>query len=100
MNTLSLSIDGMSCGHCVANVRRTLESLPGLHVQDVQIGSALVHLADNSAATVGAVVTALADAGYAAAPRAPEPTTAPATTKAGSCCSTDAAVTPSTAGSA
>ena len=44
MNTvhLQLDIDGMSCGSCVSHVRSALASLPGVHVDDVRIGRALV----------------------------------------------------------
>ena len=44
MQTLTLSIDGMTCGHCVRSVRSALESLPAVEVHDVQVGSARVAL--------------------------------------------------------
>jgi len=43
MERASLSIDGMSCGHCVAHVRKALAAVPHVHVDDVGIGSATVH---------------------------------------------------------
>ena len=42
MEKLTLAIDGMSCGHCVARVKHTLAAAPGVHVNDVSIGSASV----------------------------------------------------------
>lgn len=35
-----LGIDNMSCQHCVSTVEKTLKKLDGVHVGDVQIGSA------------------------------------------------------------
>lgn len=40
--TENLSIQGMSCGHCVAAVRTALEDLPGVQVEDVAMGSAQI----------------------------------------------------------
>ncbi len=85
MTSLTLSIDGMTCGHCVANVRRALEALPNVNVQDVQIGSAQLHVADTTPATIRPILAALTDAGYpgsvqtprATAPQAPQAPTAP-----------------------
>jgi copper chaperone CopZ len=62
---MRFEIDGMSCGHCVAAVRRALEQLPGVTVEHVEIGSATVSL-DPARATPDAVVDAVADEGYAA----------------------------------
>jgi copper chaperone len=40
MTTLNLSIEGMSCGHCVMSVQKALRALDGVDVGQVQIGSA------------------------------------------------------------
>ena len=37
-----LKISGMNCQHCVMSVREELESIDGLDIKDVQIGSAQV----------------------------------------------------------
>lgn len=69
MSSVSLSIGGMSCGHCVSSVRRALESVPGAQVEDVRIGSARVVLpGDASDASRQALIDALNDAGYEAVP--------------------------------
>ena len=73
METVSLAITGMTCGHCVAGVRRALEGVSGVQVQDVRIGGATV-AADG--VPVAALVAAVEDAGYGATP-APAGTTAP-----------------------
>ena len=64
MDHRTLSIDGMSCGHCVARVKKTLAAVPGVSVEDVQIGTARVG-ADTPAA-LDQALAALADAGYPA----------------------------------
>ena len=40
MTKLAMKISGMSCGHCVQAVRRALESVPGVSVNDVRIATA------------------------------------------------------------
>ena len=68
METLKLAITGMSCGHCVASVRRALDGVPGVDVRDVAIGGAElgVRAADAGPATAAALA-AVRDAGYEAA---------------------------------
>ncbi len=39
----TLTIDGMSCGHCVRAVEEALASLEGVRVEAVQIGHAVVN---------------------------------------------------------
>ena len=65
MQSVHLAIEGMSCGHCVAHVRRALESVDGVKVRTVEIGSADIDL-DPAAATVDRVAEAVTDAGYTA----------------------------------
>ena len=64
MNKLALKISGMSCGHCVQAVRRALESVPGVSVNDVGIGMADVTF-DESTTTAEQVQEAVEDEGYA-----------------------------------
>ena len=42
MKQLKLEVAGMSCNHCVAAVRAALDSVPGVNVEQVQVGSATV----------------------------------------------------------
>ena len=65
MERITLAIDGMSCGHCVGAVRRALEELEGVNVEQVGIGSATVQL-DPARATAETLTTAIEDAGYQA----------------------------------
>ena len=63
MTKQRLDIDGMSCGHCIARVRGALEALPGVKVDEVSIGKALVEI-DETRTPASAVAQAVADAGY------------------------------------
>ena len=46
-NRIQLDIDGMSCGSCVAHVRSALSRLPGVHIEDLQVGRAVIAIAPN-----------------------------------------------------
>lgn len=63
METLNLTIDGMSCGHCVARVSRTLGEMEGLEVEAVRIGAAEVRY-DPERRSVDDILQAVRDAGY------------------------------------
>ena len=43
MNTLKLTIDGMSCHHCLNRVQKALAAFPGVHIASLQIGQASLH---------------------------------------------------------
>ncbi|MFL6192532.1 MAG: heavy-metal-associated domain-containing protein [Thermoanaerobaculia bacterium] len=65
MERMTLKIDGMSCGHCVARVEKTLSKLDGVIVNHVEIGSADV-LYDPEKTPFTGIRAALDDAGYTA----------------------------------
>ena len=93
METLTLSISGMTCGHCVASVRRALEAVPGVEIDDVRIGSADLRLSGTeAAAATAAALAAVQDAGYdATVDTAPQIGAAPRATTGTTCCSPPAA---------
>jgi copper chaperone len=65
MERMSLKIDGMSCGHCVARVEKALKKLEGVEVLRVEVGAAdLLH--DSEKTPWGRIREALDDAGYTA----------------------------------
>lgn len=71
MQTLTLRIDGMTCGGCVRSVKKVLESVPGVRSAEVSLERAQAMLqldAGASPDTPAAVAAAVAAAGYAAAP--------------------------------
>lgn len=65
MRTANLKIEGMTCGHCVASVRRALETVDGATVESVNIGSANVSFDPQSTSTEE-LALAVAEAGYPA----------------------------------
>ncbi|HVX41389.1 MAG TPA: heavy-metal-associated domain-containing protein [Gemmatimonadaceae bacterium] len=65
MEHLKLTIEGMSCQHCVRAVRGRLERTPGVRVEDVQIGSATMEF-DPAQTNVDSIEDAIADEGYTA----------------------------------
>ena len=67
MQHLTLRIDGMSCGHCVARVEKALSKLDGVNVRKVVLGSAEIDY-DPSRITFAGIREAIDDAGYTASP--------------------------------
>lgn len=67
MKQLTLSISGMSCGHCVGRVRNALKSIAGVESEDVKIGSATVAY-DPATTSPEQIAAAVSHAGYEAQP--------------------------------
>ena len=65
MDRLHLTIEGMSCDHCVSAVRGRLERTDGVKVDDVTIGSAVIDF-DPAKTSIDDIEEAIADEGYTA----------------------------------
>jgi copper chaperone CopZ len=65
METLSLSITGMSCGHCVARVTKALSGVEGVSVEHVEVGSARLRY-DPARVTTDRITKAVDDIGFEA----------------------------------
>jgi copper chaperone len=65
MQTIQLTIEGMSCGHCVARVRRALQSVAGVDVRSVDVGSAVAEL-DPARTKPEDLIRAVDDVGFVA----------------------------------
>jgi copper chaperone CopZ len=63
MRTMTLTISGMSCGHCLNAVNKALASIPGVQVRGVQMGRAEVGY-DSGVVDSAHIIAAIADAGY------------------------------------
>jgi copper chaperone len=65
METVTLGVQGMTCGGCVASVKRVLRAVPGVEAVEVtlQPGAAKVTF-DPARTTVPALKTAVEGAGY------------------------------------
>ena len=59
----TITIAGMSCGHCVAAVRRALGEIDGVEVCGVRVGSAEIAY-DPDAVEQGAIGEAIEEAGF------------------------------------
>jgi len=62
MKSHELTIQGMTCGHCVMHVKQALDAVDGLEVEDVQIGKARVWYEDEKVAKV--LADKVEEAGY------------------------------------
>ena len=68
MDVVTLKIDGMTCGGCVASVERVLRAVPGVVATKVQPSPGLAEVTFDPARTgVAALQAAIEDAGYAIA---------------------------------
>ena len=65
MRTLNVQIEGMSCGHCLNAVRQALSAVPGVQVQSVQMGRAVVSF-DEQVTTPSDIEAVVSNAGYGA----------------------------------
>jgi copper chaperone len=65
METVTLKVDGMTCGHCVHSVKQALTSMEGVSLEQLAIGSAKVSF-DPARTNLAALIDAIADAGYEA----------------------------------
>jgi copper chaperone CopZ len=65
MESVHLTIEGMTCEHCVRAVDGRLRKTPGVQVERVAVGSAELHF-DPKQTTVDAIAEVIADEGYTA----------------------------------
>ena len=63
-----LDVQGMTCSHCSAAVKRALESVPGVESATVDLDAG--HAAVTGSAPIDALIAAVVDEGYQAAPAA------------------------------
>ena len=67
METITLKVDGMTCGGCVASVTRVLKATPGVSDAVVELAAKRATVTFDPARTsVPALKSAIDDAGYAA----------------------------------
>ncbi len=63
MAEITLEIEGMTCQHCVARVKKAIDGIDGVSSSDVSTGSAKV-VYDDSRTDRNAIEKAVQDAGY------------------------------------
>jgi copper chaperone len=65
MNTLTLTVTGMSCMGCVNSVKNLLNALPGITRVDIDLASGRVDVThDPAQADAAAIRAAIEDGGY------------------------------------
>ena len=63
MKTQELTIQGMSCGHCVMHVKKALGKVNGLNIESVEIGKAVVTF-DETVVTKEHLAKAIEEVGF------------------------------------
>jgi copper chaperone CopZ len=63
MDRITMTIDGMSCGHCVAAVTNALRSVEGVRIEGVGVGRATLAY-DPAATSADRIAQAIEDEGY------------------------------------
>ena len=67
VTSITLHINGMSCGHCLNAVKNALSGAEGVHLKSVQMGRADIEY-DPAVTTPEKIRDVVADAGYDAVP--------------------------------
>ncbi len=65
MERVELTIEGMTCDHCVRAVRNRLTATDGVQVENVQVGAARIAY-DPAKTNLDEIEEAIADEGYTA----------------------------------
>ena len=63
MERITMTIDGMSCGHCVMSVRKALQAIDGVQIEEVKVGAARVAF-DPGATSTQRLTQAIEAEGY------------------------------------
>ena len=64
MTTTTITVEGMTCGHCVNHVTEAIKGLPGVAGVDVQLEGGKVTIESAAALDEKAVKDAVSEAGY------------------------------------
>jgi copper chaperone CopZ len=68
MITTTITVNGMSCGHCVRAVTQVLSSIAGVQAVAVDLESGLVTITSDAPLAGAALAGAVDQAGYEVAP--------------------------------
>lgn len=64
MSTVTVTVTGMTCGHCASSVREEVGSIPGVTAVDVDLASGKVTVDSERAVEPEAIQNAIKSAGY------------------------------------
>jgi len=64
MSTVTVTVSGMTCGHCASSVREEVGSIPGVSAVDVDLASGTVTVDSDREVASAAIQSAVEEAGY------------------------------------
>jgi copper chaperone CopZ len=64
MTTTTVTVTGMTCGHCATSVREELSEIAGVQTVDVDVPSGTVTIASDAPVDTAAIKSAVEEAGY------------------------------------
>ncbi|MFD6856549.1 heavy-metal-associated domain-containing protein [Rhodococcus sp. NPDC060086] len=64
MSTTTITVTGMTCGHCVSSVREEIGEIPGVTGVNVDLESGRVDIESNTVIDTSAIAAAVDEAGY------------------------------------
>jgi copper chaperone len=64
MSTVTVTVTGMTCGHCASSVREEVGSIPGVTAVEVDLASGKVTIDSERLVDADAIKSAVAEAGY------------------------------------
>ena len=64
MSTTTVTVAGMSCGHCATSVREEITDIPGVRAVDVDLVSGNVTIDSDGLVETAAIKSSVEDAGY------------------------------------
>lgn len=64
MSTLTVTVSGMTCGHCASSIREEVGQIADVTAVDVELSSGTVTINSNSPIKLDAVEKAVEEAGY------------------------------------
>lgn len=67
MSTQTVTVTGMTCGHCATSVREEVGALPGVRTVEVDLATGLVTIDSENQLDASDISDAVTEAGYAVA---------------------------------
>ena len=64
MTTTTVTVTGMTCGHCAASVREEIGEIAGVRTVEVDVASGLVTIDSDNPVDTSAIRSAVEEAGY------------------------------------
>ena len=85
METINLTVSGMTCGSCVKHVEKAVSSIAGVEKVEVDLASGAVKVEGDVSQKVAQIIAALEEDGYPAKVSSGEVASESSKAKSGSC---------------